>query len=298
MPVRLDFNVEQIDSVAMVGNEAVSRRDLMSPYVWRTDEGLYAMLVRAVPRLGETGDTGTIWCATSTDGLRFTATDKPVLTPGPGPEDIGGCEDPTPVFQSDGSVVIYYTGLDATRTHGEMLYAVGPSIDRLEKKGVAMPHTPSQGNLKEATVDRTKAGGWRMFFEFARDEASLVGLAVSDDIAGPWTNEREPFSPRTDSWDTWHLSTGPLLTNASITTGIERSGEDCRCVLLPRESWPSLNDARGLAVSYRCRAPSPRSAGTTFIPKIDRLLATSAGGVARDMMINRCGSRARARYGA
>lgn len=210
MPV--DFNVEQIDPIAMIGNEAVSRRDLMSPYVWRLPDGSYAMLVRAVPRLGEAGDTGTIWYATSIDGLRFTATDRPVLSPGPDADDIGGCEDPTPVFREDGSVVIYYTGVDATRSHGEMLYAVGPSIDQLTKQGIAMENTPSQGNIKEATVDRTKSGGWRMFYEFARNEASLIGLAVSDGVAGPWTDERDPFAPRPDGWDSWHLSTGPLLT--------------------------------------------------------------------------------------
>lgn len=209
----VDFNVEQIDPLAMVGNEAVSRRDLMSPYVWRTDDGRFAMLVRAVPRPGETGDTGTIWYATSTDGLCFAATDVPVLCPGPGPEDIGGCEDPTPVFRADGSLVVYYTGVDATRTHGEMLYATGPSINQLEKQGVAMQNTPSQGNIKEATVDRTQSGAWRMFYEFACDEASLVGLAVSESMAGPWTDRPAPFVPRPDNWDSWHLSTGPLLTN-------------------------------------------------------------------------------------
>ncbi|WP_267414858.1 glycosidase [Sphingomonas sp. GC_Shp_4] len=213
MTVALDFNVEQIDPIAMVGNEAVSRRDLMSPYVWQLDDGTYAMLVRAVPRLGETGDTGTIWYATSSDGLRFNASDTPVLSPGPGADDIGGCEDPTPVFRDDGSVVIYYTGVDATRSHGEMLYATGTSIDRLEKQGVAMPNTPSQGNIKEATLDRTVSGGWRMFYEFARSEASLIGLAVSNGVAGPWTDESDPFLPRPDSWDSWHLSTGPLLTS-------------------------------------------------------------------------------------
>lgn len=212
MPVLVDFNVERVDPIEMAGNEDVSRRDLMSPYVWQTDDGRYAMLVRAVPRPGVGGDTGTIWYATSLDGLRFTATSTPVLSPGPGAEDMGGCEDPTPVIQPDGSVVVYYTGVDASGSHGEMLYAVGPSIDRLEKRGVAMPNTPSQGNIKEATVDRTRAGGWRMFYEFARNDASLVGLAVSDSMAGPWTDERDPFGPRTDSWDSWHLSTGPMLT--------------------------------------------------------------------------------------
>lgn len=212
MPFVVDFNVEQIDPVAMAGNENVLARDLMSPYVWRTDNGMYAMLVRAVPHPGEKGDTGTIWYATSKEGLKFTATDRPVLSPGPGPDDMGGCEDPTPVFMPDGTVVLYYTGVDETRSHGEMLYATGPAIDQLTKKGVAMPNTASQGNIKEATVDRTKAGGWRMFFEYARDEASLVGLAVSDDVAGPWTDQRDPFAPRPESWDSWHLSTGPLLT--------------------------------------------------------------------------------------
>jgi len=212
MPRQVDFNVEQLDPIRMVGNEAVSRRDLMSPYVWRADDGQFAMLVRAVPRAGESGDTGTIWYATSPDGLCFTATDTPVLSPGPGPDDIGGCEDPTPVFRKDGSVVIYYTGVDATRSHGEMLYAVGPSISAIEKKGVAMPSTPTMGNIKEATVDRTQSGSWRMFFEYARNDASLVGLAIGDDIAGPWTDESDPFAPRPDSWDNWHLSTGPLLT--------------------------------------------------------------------------------------
>ena len=47
MPKFVDFNVEQIDPIAMVGNEAVSRRDLMSPYVWRAANGMFAMLVRA-----------------------------------------------------------------------------------------------------------------------------------------------------------------------------------------------------------------------------------------------------------
>jgi predicted GH43/DUF377 family glycosyl hydrolase len=209
---KLNFVVEQIDAITMTGNALVSARDLMSPYVWQCSPGKFAMLVRAVPHLGECGDTGTIWYAASDDGLTFKASDQPVLAPGPGPADIGGCEDPTPVFAPDGSVVVYYTGVDATRTHGEMLYACGPSVEKLEKRGIAMPSAPSEGNLKEATVDRTASGGWRMFYEYARDEASLIGLAVGDDVAGPWQHLPEPFTPRTDAWDAWHLSPGPLLT--------------------------------------------------------------------------------------
>ena len=212
MSKKVDFVVDRVDQVTVSGGALDARRDLLSPFVWQPAPGQFAMLVRAVPQVGEAGETGAIWYAGSGDGLAFTASGTPVLSPGPGPSDIGGCEDPTTVFAPDGSVVVYYTGVDASRTHGEMLYATGPSVDALEKRGIAMPGAPSEGNLKEATVDRTADGGWRMFYEYARDEASLIGLAVSDAAAGPWRHLPQPFTPRPDAWDAWHLSTGPLLT--------------------------------------------------------------------------------------
>ncbi|WP_026792233.1 glycosidase [Pleomorphomonas oryzae] len=212
--VQIDFNVEKIEPVVMRGPNPLAHRDLMSPYVWKgPQDHEYQMMVRAVPRLGEEGDTGTIWYATSKDGLTFTATDKPAIAPGPEPEDAGGCEDPTVVQLQGGGYVVYYTGVAADRRHGEMLYAAGPSIEQLQKKGVAMASTPSEGNVKEATVDRTKAGGWRMFYEYAAGGASLIGLAIGKDVAGPWEHERQPFAPREGAWDNFHLSTGPLLTN-------------------------------------------------------------------------------------
>lgn len=212
--VQIDFNVEKIEPVVVHGPDAITQRDLMSPYVWKGSNGHdYRMMVRAVPRMGDEGDTGTIWYAKSEDGLTFTTTDQPVIAPGPGPEDAGGCEDPTVVELPDGGYVVYYTGVAADGRHGEMLYAAGPGIEHLKKKGVAMASTPSEGNVKEATVDRTKAGRWRMFYEYAANGASLIGLATGPDVDGPWQHERQPFAPRADMWDNFHLSTGPLLTN-------------------------------------------------------------------------------------
>lgn len=252
MSAKIGFVVDQIDAVTMTGNTLVSQRDLMSPYAWQTVPGEFGMLVRAVPRPGEHGDTGTIWYAASNDGLTFTASDQPVLSPGPNLDDIGGCEDPTPVFAPDGSVVVYYTGVDETRTHGEMLYATGPSINQLTKHGIAMPSAPSEGNLKEATVDRTNSGGWRMFYEYARDEASLIGLAVSDDVAGPWRHMPEPFGPRADAWDAWHLSTGPLLTTNKEQPVMFYNGatHDARW----RIGWIAF-DAEYTRVTDRCIEP-------------------------------------------
>ena len=216
MPRLVDFNVEQIDPITVTGPPEVASRDLMSPYVWRRPDGKFAMLVRAVPAgdydHGSASDTGTIWHALSDDGLAFVVEGDPVLRPGPGPQDIGGCEDPTPVVLPDGDLVVYYTGVDASRAHAELLYATGPSLARLEKEGPAILNSDSEGNIKEATVDRTKAGGWRLFYEYAHAEASLVGVAVGETVAGPWDRQPQPFAPRLDGWDSWHLSTGPLLT--------------------------------------------------------------------------------------
>jgi predicted GH43/DUF377 family glycosyl hydrolase len=209
----LDFNVEAIDPVRLEATGVLATRDLMSPYVWQLDGGRFAILVRAVPRAGSSDqDTGTIWYGEGSDGLSFTMDDTPVLVPGPGALDIGGCEDPTPVL-IDGRWVVYYTGVDATHSSGQMLYAEGPDLRSLVKKGVALASSKTEGNTKEATIERTADGRWRLFYEYARDNASLIGLAIGNDVAGPWTEQPAPFGPRTDQWDSWHLSTGPMLTS-------------------------------------------------------------------------------------
>ncbi len=186
--------------------------DLMSPFVWREPSGELAIMVRAVPKAGsQEGNTGQIYYGVSADGVTFKMDDSPVISPGPGPLDIGGCEDPTVVIEN-GEYVIYYTGVDATRSAGQMLYACGPDARHLEKRGIALASSNTEGNTKEATVEQTVDGHWRLFYEYAENNASAVGLALGDGVAGPWTEQPPPFKPRTDSWDNWHLSTGPLLT--------------------------------------------------------------------------------------
>ncbi|KQM85193.1 glycosidase [Sphingomonas sp. Leaf23] len=188
-------------------------RDLMSPFVWREGDGRYAMMVRAVVPPGqELIDTGVIWAGWSDDGRHFRMLDRPSIVPGPDDHDAGGVEDPT-VVRTDAGYVVYYSGVLADHSHGELSYASGPSLDALTKSGVALASSKSEGNTKEATVDRTADGGWRLFYEYAADEASRIGLAVGPDVAGPWEEQPTPFTPRENSWDDWHLSTGPLLTD-------------------------------------------------------------------------------------
>jgi len=209
----LDFNVKRIETVTLDGPPDLMKRDLMSPYVWQEPDGRWGIMVRATVKAGETlTDTGQIWAGWSNDGLHFTMLDKPAIVPGPGEHDAGGVEDPTVVRQDNGYVV-YYSGVLADHAHGELSYATGPSLDRLIKSGVALASSKSEGNTKEATVDRTPDGRWHLFYEYAADEASRVGLAEGLGVAGPWSEQPTPFMPRDQSWDDWHLSTGPLLTD-------------------------------------------------------------------------------------
>ena len=208
----LDFSVEELQPVLIASVEPLASRALMSPYVWMEGEDDYRMMVRAVPAAGQPlTDTGAIWYGASSDGLHFEMDRTPVIAPGPGELDIGGCEDPTVLKMEDGSYVVYYTGVDATKSSGQMLYAAGPSLDALEKKGVALASSKTEGNTKEATVEQTADGHWRLFYEYAENDASLIGLANGPGVAGPWHEQPTPLYPRPESWDPWHLSTGPLL---------------------------------------------------------------------------------------
>jgi predicted GH43/DUF377 family glycosyl hydrolase len=211
------FQVDRIDRITLHGGGELVDRDLMSPYVWQYDDGAYGIMVRGVPR-GHVyaSDTGKIWYGESSDGLSFAMRDDPILAPDAGGLDsggldAGGCEDPTLVIE-DGRWIIYYTGVDIDHVCAQMLYAEGTGPNDLVKLGIALASSKTEGNTKEATVNTTKDGGWRLFYEYARDDASLIGLAIGAGVAGPWHEQPQIFAPRPGDWDGWHLSPGPLLT--------------------------------------------------------------------------------------
>jgi predicted GH43/DUF377 family glycosyl hydrolase len=205
------FDLLAIDPVMVDGPTELLDHDLMSPFVWRTRHGQLAVLLRAVPRPWRHGDvTGRIWHGRcSEDGLHFHMDDAPLLEPGPDKLDIGGCEDPTVVPTAE-ECVVYYTGLDENG-NGQMLYASGPDIGRLVKQGVALASSKTERNTKEAAVERTDDGEWRLFYEYSRDCQSRVGLAFGPGPNGPWDEQEDPFRLRPECWDSWHLSTGPLI---------------------------------------------------------------------------------------
>ncbi len=267
---RVDFNVEDLQTVTLKGPDALAERDLMSPYVWAEPDGRLGIMVRAVPGQDQPrSDTGQIWSGWSDDGVTFDMLDAPVLTGGPDGNDIGGVEDPTVLRRDDGSYVVYYTGVSADMSHGEMFYATGPSPDRLTKAGVALASTKTMGNTKEATIGRTADGHWRLFYEYAADDASRIGLAIGPDIDGPWQEQPTPFMPREDGWDSWHLSPGPMLmddpdTPVMFYNGATRDARwrigwiafdrDCRTVvdrcLQPLITPPPHDDREALDIGF------------------------------------------------
>jgi predicted GH43/DUF377 family glycosyl hydrolase len=213
-PVKtVTYAVEKIDAVTIAAGSPLDGLALMSPYVWKED-GAYRMMVRGVPDpLGPHDPTGVIGSAYSHDGLIFESDPKLSIAPDSGlsGEDAGGCEDPTVVVTTKGRYLIYYTGVDAGRTQGRMIVASGPSLTQLTKRRVVLKAPQGEGNIKEATVAQTASGDWRLFYEYAAYDASRIGMASGPSADGPWTVQPDPFTIRADSWDDWHLSTGPIV---------------------------------------------------------------------------------------
>lgn len=197
-------------------------QDLMSPYVWTDDTGC-RILLRVVPNpIGPGQPTGVIWSGKSDDALNFRIDPEPAIYPGPQVDDAGGCEDPTVVLAFNHDLLVYYTGVDAKREQGCLMVARGHDLEHLEKQRVLLRAPENEGNIKEATVAKGADGRYRLFYEYAagfavegvdgKVGASRIGMAVGPTPDGPWEIAPDPFDVRADSWDNWHLSTGPIVS--------------------------------------------------------------------------------------
>lgn len=205
------YTVEMLDDVCLGTGSPLAKMDLMSPFVWREGDR-YRIMVRAVPRpLLPDSPTGIICCGESQDGLTFAMDDKPAIMPGPDPADAGGCEDPTVLIGAARDYLVFYTGVDAAREQGSLLLASGPRIADLTKRKITLKAPEGEGNIKEATLAQARDGSWRLFYEYAANDASRIGMASGPTADGPWTVDDDPFGIREDSWDNWHLSTGPIV---------------------------------------------------------------------------------------
>jgi predicted GH43/DUF377 family glycosyl hydrolase len=197
----------------------------LSPYVWE-ENGLYRMLIRAVnPSQDITQQVARIYYGESKDGMHFKMDDGPVIVPSVNPECKDGVEDPTVVCLDDGYLV-YYTGWNLTKREGQLLYSKGMTIHELVYHGISVESREPYFNPKEATVSRLKNGKWVLFFEYAEDNRSKLGKATSDRPHGPWQIDGEFLKSRADSWDSWHMSAGPMITDANNESVIFYNGSN------------------------------------------------------------------------
>lgn len=188
---------------------------VLSPYV-TCRAGKYEMLVRLVNRDDDPSKkVSRIHYATSRDGIRFDV-EQEVIAPGSADEPDGaGCEDPTVATDRD-SYTVFYSGYNAQSKRSSMLAAVGYSLVALQKTGRVLTPNDAYANPKEAALVATSSG-FRMFFEYARNGASHVGVADARKLAGPWVYAESPISQRPDAFDSWHLSPSSAIRRADGT---------------------------------------------------------------------------------
>jgi predicted GH43/DUF377 family glycosyl hydrolase len=204
------FEVIADERLTIHAKEPLASYYQLSPFVWESNDGLHIM-IRAVNYSDVASKkVARIFHGTSPDGLNFYMDSTPAIAPGPTAEDRDGCEDPTVIPQA-GDLVVYYTGWDQSRLQATLMLARGTSAYELRKLGPAMCSTPRLTNPKEAEVVRAADGTWRLFFEFASDGASRIGLARAGNLEGPWQFAGIPFENRMLGWDAFHLSTGPTV---------------------------------------------------------------------------------------
>ena len=167
------------------------------------------MLIRAVPSdAAIDAGTGSMWHDRSDDGLHFEIGDAPVLSSEAGVLDARGCEDRTVVLHA-GEVIVFCTGVD-TDGDGHLLWASGPDVRLLEKRGIALRSFDGERDIKEAESG-VRDGHWTTGYEYVRGEALLIGYTEGDGPAGRWRQTKHGFGPRADWFDSWHLSPGPML---------------------------------------------------------------------------------------
>ncbi|MGC8485979.1 MAG: hypothetical protein ACP5O6_10160 [Candidatus Baltobacteraceae bacterium] len=245
------FGVAGIAPLELDAQSPLSEMYTLSPFVW-CEGSAFKLLVRAVNHSEVAAEkVARIYYGTSSDGLRFEMGANPVLAPGPDSVDKDGCEDPT-VAMVHGTYHVYYTGWNQAALRGQLLLASGPNIYGLVKRDVALTMKLGWENPKEATIVQASDGSWRLFFEYATGGASKIGLASGPAVDGPWTVLEPLFDTRNESWDSWHLSTGPVLMSDPKRPVMFYNGATMRAEW--RIGW-IVFDERFERVVARCEAP-------------------------------------------
>lgn len=155
------------------------------------EDGLFRMVYRATndTRTGEQGGyMSSIGYAESTDGIRFTRSEEPLITPDRDYEQLLGCEDPR-VTKIEDTYFLYYTavGGDFGKWHVRIALATSKDFKHWKKHGIVGPkHTMSKA---AALFPEKIYGHYHLFYTWQPDDplSSIMHIKYDslDDVIHP-----------------------------------------------------------------------------------------------------------------
>jgi beta-1,2-mannosidase len=179
--------------------------------------GKFVMLYRAQDAAG----TSRLGYAESTDGVHFSRSKEPVLSPEAEYEKGGGVEDPR--LQKFGETYyLTYTGYN--KKDAQLCLATSPDLIHWDRKGVILPAYKGNWNkrwTKSGAIVPEKIGGkyWMYWLGTSADDTDQMGLSYSTDLLN-WTEATEtPVLPRRPGqFDSRVVEPGPppILTAKGI----------------------------------------------------------------------------------
>jgi predicted GH43/DUF377 family glycosyl hydrolase len=203
------------------------------------------MLYRAQDKQG----TSRLGYAESSDGIRFTRRDEPVLSPSADYEKDGGVEDPRLVQFGD-TYYLTYTGYN--KKDAQLCLATSTDLIHWDRKGVIIPANRGNWNVKwtkSGAIVPEKIDGkyWMYFLGTSADNKDQAGLASSTDLLH-WTEATQvPALPvRPGRFDSRVAEPGPqpIVTSKGIV--LIYNGADDKLVYRTGIAVFDRNDPRKL----------------------------------------------------
>lgn len=174
------------------------------------------LLYRAQNKKG----TSQIGYAESNDGIHFTRSAKPVLSPETEYEKDGGIEDPR-IVKINGLYYLTYTGYN--KIDAQLCLATSKDLKKWDRVGVIMPANKGTWNTKwtkSGAILTTKVNGkYWMYYLGTADGADQMGVASSTDLKHWQDATNLPVLPkRPGMFDSKVVEPGPapLLTSDGI----------------------------------------------------------------------------------
>ncbi|MBS1993745.1 MAG: family 43 glycosylhydrolase [Cyanobacteria bacterium SZAS LIN-3] len=199
--------------------------------------------------------TSQIGYAESADGIHFTASDEPVLSPETDYEKDGGIEDPR-LVKIGATYYLTYTGYN--KTDAQLCLATSADLKHWQRVGIIMPANKGTWNEKwtksGAILTKKINGKYWMYYLGTAGGADQMGVASSTDLKHWLDATKTPVLPKRDGmFDSRVVEPGPapLLTDDGIL--LIYNGADDKLVY--RTGWVLFDKKDPTRVIARSETP-------------------------------------------